>query len=73
MKAVRKDTQELEKQQQEIDAQLSAKCISGRNEYSRSAIQKDFAAGIKELDQELAEEEDAANFNPEVDARDYDE
>ena len=73
LKAIRKEILELDTEQDAIDAQLSAKCISGRNEYSRSAIQKDFAAGIKELDQELAEEEDAANFNPEVDARDYDE
>ena len=48
-------------------------CINGRNEYSSRAIQQDFAAGIKELDQELAAEEDEANFNPEEDARDYDE
>ena len=73
IKAARREIQQLDTEQGAIDAQLSAKCISGRNEYSRSAIQKDFAAGIKELDQELAEEEDAANFNPEVDARDYDE
>ncbi|ETN43542.1 uncharacterized protein HMPREF1541_02701 [Cyphellophora europaea CBS 101466] len=56
-----------------IDAELSAKCIAGRNEYSREAIRQDYAAGIRGLDQELAEEEDAANFDPEADARDYDE
>jgi hypothetical protein len=48
-------------------------CISGRNEYSLGEIQKNFAAGIKVLDQELAEEKNADNFNPEVDARDYDD
>jgi hypothetical protein len=73
IKAVREEVKNLNAEREEIDAKLSALCISGRNEYSRGAIQKDFAAGIKELDQELAEEEDAANFNPEVDARDYDE
>ena len=73
LKAIRKEILELNTEQDAIDAQLDAKCISGRNDYSRSAIQRDFAAGIKELDQELAEEEDAANFNPDEDARDYDE
>lgn len=38
-----------------------------------SAIQRDFATGIKELDQEVAEEIDEASFDPEEDQRDYDE
>jgi hypothetical protein len=38
-----------------------------------SAIQRDFATGIKELDQEVAEEIDEASFNPEEDQRDYNE
>ncbi|KAJ9613364.1 hypothetical protein H2200_003306 [Cladophialophora chaetospira] len=63
----------LDKESDQIDGKLSAKCISGRNEYSRVAIRQDYAAGIRELDQEIAEEEDAANFDPEVDRRDYDE
>lgn len=33
-------------------------CISGRNQYSKGAIQQDFAASMRELDQELAAEED---------------
>ena len=73
IKAMRKEIAQLDSEQEVIDAELSARCISGRNEYSRSAIQKDFASGIRELDQELAEEEDAANFDPEADARDYEE
>ncbi|EXJ55268.1 hypothetical protein A1O7_08194 [Cladophialophora yegresii CBS 114405] len=64
---------EIEKESEDIDGTLSAKCISGRNEYSRAAIRQDYAAGIRELDQEIAEEEDAANFDPEVDRRNYDE
>jgi len=51
---------------------MAAICIQGRNTYSKGAIQLDFAAGIKELDQENAQEEDEENFNPEVDLRDYD-
>ncbi|KAH8691825.1 hypothetical protein BGW36DRAFT_437369 [Talaromyces proteolyticus] len=56
-----------------IQAKINELAISSRNEYSRSAIQKDFAAGIKELDQELAEESDSSRFNPDADDRDYDE
>jgi uncharacterized protein YlxW (UPF0749 family) len=48
-------------------------CISGRNEFSKSAIKKDFAAGIKELDQEIAMEADEYSFNPDEETRDYDE
>lgn len=59
--------------EKEIEAEMSALCISGRNRYSKGAIQQDFAQGIRELDQELAAEEDEDNFNPESDARDYDE
>lgn len=56
-----------------IKAEISRICISGRNEYSKRAIQQDFAAGIKELDQENAAEEDEENFNPDEELRDYDE
>lgn len=62
----------LEKKIEEVETRQRARCIAGRNEYSKGAIQQDFATGIRELDQEIAEEEDAANFNPEEDARDYD-
>jgi hypothetical protein len=56
-----------------IQAKMSAICISGRNEYSKGAIQNDFAAGIKELDQENLAEEDEEAFNPDEEIRDYDE
>jgi hypothetical protein len=73
IKEVRKKIAETDEADATIEAEMRAIAISGRNEYSRGAIRQDFAAGVKELDQELAEEEDAANFNPDVDARDYDE
>ncbi|KAL8700510.1 MAG: hypothetical protein Q9201_005409 [Fulgogasparrea decipioides] len=60
-------------EEKRVEADIAAKCIAGRNKYSKGAIQQDFAAGIKELDQELAAEDDEENFNPDVDARDYDE
>ncbi|KAK6003880.1 hypothetical protein QM012_008730 [Aureobasidium pullulans] len=55
-----------------IEDNRSRICIDARNQYSKSAIQVDFAAGIKELDQETAADEDPDTFNPEEDLRDYD-
>lgn len=52
---------------------MSAICIEGRNEYSKGAIRQDFAAGIRELDQENAQEEDEDNFDPTAEIRDYEE
>ncbi|KAF3050848.1 hypothetical protein E8E11_008956 [Didymella keratinophila] len=57
----------------DIRAKISKICISGRNGYSKEAIQNDFAAGIKELDQENAAEEDEDDFNPDEEQRDYDQ
>jgi GTPase SAR1 family protein len=55
-----------------VRSEIRRICISGRNEYSKSAIKQDFAAGIKELDQEIAQEADEHSFNPDEEARDYD-
>ena len=71
--ALRQQIEEAEEAERRIRSKLSALCISGRNRYSKGAIQQDFAAGIKELDQELAAEEDEETFNPETDVRDYEE
>lgn len=70
---LRKEIDENKKAEESIESKMSAMCISGRNKYSKGAIQLDFAAGIKELDQELAAEEDEENFNPDAEIRDYDE
>ncbi|RMY69573.1 hypothetical protein D0863_06362 [Hortaea werneckii] len=70
---MRKQMAPLKAEEAAIDARQSALCIAGRNAYSRDAIRNDFAAGIRELDQEYAEEEDPEHFNPEEDLRDYDE
>jgi GTPase SAR1 family protein len=73
IKNVRALMDECGKDYDAAEAVIFQKCIQGRNEYSKGAIQQDFAAGIKELDMEIQEEEDAAHFNPEADVRDYDE
>jgi hypothetical protein len=52
---------------------MSALCISGRNGYSKGAIQLDFASSVKELDQENSQEKDEETFNPDEDIRNYDE
>ncbi|ESZ90745.1 hypothetical protein SBOR_8879 [Sclerotinia borealis F-4128] len=72
LKEVRKELREFDEQKREIDTRMRAKCIDGRNKYSKGAIQQDFAAGIKELDNINAEEEDEENFDPENEIRDYD-
>jgi hypothetical protein len=57
----------------QVQATIKSVCIAARNEYSGKAIQKDFAAGIKELDQEHAAEEDEDHFDPAEELRDYDQ
>ncbi|KAI0854147.1 Dynamin family-domain-containing protein [Daldinia vernicosa] len=69
----RKQIREARAERQGILAEIKARCIQGRNNYSRGAIKQDFAMGIKELDQEHAAEEDDTTFDPDQDIRDYDE
>ena len=71
--AVRTEIKEAKDAEDEIYGKMSALCISGRNQYSKGAIQQDFAAGIKELDQELAAEEDEEIFDPDAEVRNYDD
>ncbi|TVY22282.1 Nuclear GTPase SLIP-GC [Lachnellula hyalina] len=73
VKDLKKQLADLDTTRSEIETVMSALCIDGRNKYSKGAIQTDFAAGIKELDQENAQEEDEANFNPDEDIRNYEE
>ncbi|KAI1810988.1 hypothetical protein GGS20DRAFT_593646 [Poronia punctata] len=48
-------------------------CIKGRNDYSTYAIKQDFAMGIKELDDEAAEEQELYGSSPiQREVRDYD-
>ncbi|KAI4765676.1 hypothetical protein E4T52_09296 [Aureobasidium sp. EXF-3400] len=83
-KAARRGRSEIEAEVKELKTQIkdfkaeargiednrSRICIAARNQYSKSAIQVDFAAGIKELDEETAEEENP-DFDPEEELRDY--
>lgn len=71
VKELKPQIADLKANVQAVQADISHICIAGRNDYSRRAIQQDFAAGLKELDQENAAEEDEANFNPDEEMRDY--
>ncbi|KAI1502359.1 hypothetical protein F5X99DRAFT_379222 [Biscogniauxia marginata] len=67
-----KEISNVQSERDAILSELKAMCIKGRNDYSCGAIKQDFAAGIKELDQENAIEEDDTTFDPDQDIRDYD-
>ncbi|KAF2016407.1 hypothetical protein BU24DRAFT_481019 [Aaosphaeria arxii CBS 175.79] len=54
-------------------SQIAARCISERNNYSRQRIQRDFATGVKEVDEESAIRSNEQQFDPEDAIRDYDE
>ncbi|KAI2630740.1 hypothetical protein GGR54DRAFT_584008 [Hypoxylon sp. NC1633] len=58
---------EFEKEQ----ANLLSSCIRKRNEYTRDVMRKDFAQGLRELDQETSQCDDPDGFDPEVDIHDY--
>ena len=60
----------------DIDVQMSLRtgiCIVARNKYSSAQIQRDFAAGIRDLDNEAAMEKDPDNFDANAEMRNYDE
>ncbi|KAI0396243.1 hypothetical protein F5Y17DRAFT_420083 [Xylariaceae sp. FL0594] len=71
--ACRNQYREVQAKRDRILAKLKAVCIRGRNQYSTAAIKQDLAAGIRELDQEHAAEENDETFDPDADIRDYDE
>ncbi|KAG8162600.1 hypothetical protein KVR01_008365 [Diaporthe batatas] len=70
---IRDELKPLQSEEGRLLGTVKAVCIQGRNGYSKGAIQRDFAMGIKELDQENAVEEDEDAFDPEEEIRDYDE
>lgn len=79
-KRLRQELAQAEKELAEVSAEetvmqseMRSLCIRGRNKYLKDSIKRDFALGIKELDQELAIEANEANFDPDEQIRDYDE
>lgn len=78
--SLRKENSELVKQRQtlESDIRLSKKkceifCIESRNAFSKEALKRDFAAGLKQYEDETADTKDPENFDPSIPLRDYSE
>ncbi|KAI6299252.1 hypothetical protein MCOR33_004782 [Pyricularia grisea] len=70
-KTLKEKLKAFKKEEAELQSAFKAMCIKGRNDYSRKAIQWDFALGIKELDEAAQIEKDESSFNPDVDFRGY--
>ncbi|XP_014558036.1 hypothetical protein COCVIDRAFT_14750 [Bipolaris victoriae FI3] len=70
---LRPQVRTLQTEKGKIKAEMSRICIAGRNLYSRSAIQQDFAAGIREIDQENAAETNEDSFDPDEEMRNYEQ
>lgn len=68
-----KELAEITANEAMMQSEMRSLCIQGRNKYLKDSIKRDFALGIKELDQDLAIEEDELNFDPDEKIRDYDE
>lgn len=63
----------IEKEINRLQNELTVYCIQQRNAYSKEALKRDFALGLREVDDQNAEEQDRENFDPTVALRDYDE
>ncbi|KAF6824031.1 tat pathway signal sequence [Colletotrichum musicola] len=72
---IRKELKGVQAEEARLLGAIKAVCIQGRNGYSKGAIQRDFAMGIKEqvAPCEAAIEQDEDAFNPDEEVRDYDE
>lgn len=66
-----KERKDLKTEIEVLKTQLKKQCILFRNNYSRTAAKDQFVRGIKELDDDLACEEDEENFDLSQDQRDY--
>ncbi|KDQ17601.1 hypothetical protein BOTBODRAFT_64068 [Botryobasidium botryosum FD-172 SS1] len=62
----------LEKSKFQLQREKNAFCSLKRSEASRSTLQRDFRAGLKEFDDRTAERIDPSNFDPATNLRDYD-
>ena len=70
IKRIQMKQEEIIKGRQAIEAKITTICILGRNRCVTEIVQQDYAALIKDMDQEIAAEDDD-DFNPDCDARDY--
>lgn len=63
---------DLQNEKRDIDGESTRLCIQKRNEHVKQAIRVDFAAGIRDIDEEDAQA-DEDTFDPSIKKRDYDE
>lgn len=74
LKTIKKRKKQISRRFKEIRCETTSICISERNEYSKEVIQRDFATGVEELDQQNQEMENPDTFDPhEKTQRDYNE
>ncbi|KAB8215397.1 hypothetical protein BDV33DRAFT_208397 [Aspergillus novoparasiticus] len=52
------ELEQLKQKSENMEIDIIRECINARNIYSKDEIKKDFACGIRELDQEFREDED---------------
>ncbi|KAL8959682.1 MAG: hypothetical protein Q9193_003492 [Seirophora villosa] len=71
VKEVRKKLDAAANELQDTEAEVTSKCISGRNAVVKGNIQADYALGIKQDDEVLAVEDE--HYESEIVSRDYDE
>ncbi|KAM7222463.1 hypothetical protein V8F06_002241 [Rhypophila decipiens] len=64
---------EVDQEIKDLKVLLQFECLDFRNRYSTPNIQRQFADGVKEIDEEMAFERDADNFDPDCKMRNYDE
>ncbi|KAK4218122.1 hypothetical protein QBC37DRAFT_446731 [Rhypophila decipiens] len=70
---LKKKKNEVEQEIKDLKVLLQFECLDFRNRYSTPNIQRQFADGVKEIDEEMAFERDADNFDPDCKMRNYDE
>ncbi|KAE8368221.1 hypothetical protein BDV27DRAFT_168356 [Aspergillus caelatus] len=58
IKSKKAKAKRLEQESENMKTEIIRECINARNIYSKDEIKKDFACGIRELDQEFREDED---------------
>lgn len=71
VRVIRGKQDEIQMAESELVSETTSACISGRNDYIKATIRRDYAIEIKELDLDLAAEADE-DSGPREDLRDYD-
>lgn len=74
IKSRKTESKRLEQESENMKTDIVRECINARNIYSKDEIKKDFACGIRELDQEFREDEDETTVSgTTLSVRDYED